>query len=209
MALLAAVVSVVSWCLLVAPSSRAADKFAAPRAPQGDRTAVTVRKDYGAGEHRHQSIQILENGKVVCQRVEFRGAIFARVVGHVTLTTVGFDSCVYLGRRAELNASSCGAIVTSGGLAKFTNRGSARCDLRVEVPGCTVHLGKGSFLELGYNNVNSATETTGLTEPIPFGGTAIGAACLSPGPSAIGEYSGYLRLAASRDGAKKPIIIIL
>jgi hypothetical protein len=206
---LAIAVSVAVWGLTAAPLSWATDKLAAPGAAKGQETTITVRPDGEAGEFGRQGIDILHNGTVTCGRLELKSAIFARVIGHITFPTVEFGSCVYLGNRARLNRSSCDVVITSGGLGKFTSRDGKRCDFRIEVPGCTVHLGKGPFLELGYHNTGSPAETTALTEPYPFGGTAVGAACLSPGPSAIGQYRGYLRLAASRNGAKKPFTVIL
>lgn len=138
-----------------------------------------------------------------------RGAIFAPVVGHVTFRTMGFDNCAYLGKRANLNTASCEIEITSGGLGILASRKGGRCDLRVEAPGCLVHLGKGPFIEVGYHNVGKPVETTGLTEPIAIGGTAIGVGCVSPGPFAIGQYRGDFRLAAARNGVEKPFVIVL
>jgi hypothetical protein len=207
--LLAVAVSAAIWGVAAVPPSWATDKLAAPGAAKGQETTITARPDSEAGEFRRQALDILENGVVTCGRFELKGAIFAPVVGHITFTTVDFGSCVYLGNRARLNTSSCDVVITSGGLGKLTSREGGSCDLRIEVPGCTVHLGNGPFLELGYHNVGSPAETTALTESVGIGGTAIGIACLSPGPSAIGRYRGYLRLTASRNGAKKPFTVIL
>ena len=201
--------AVAIWGLAAASLSSATDKLAAPDAAEGEETTITVRPDGEAGEYGRQSIELLRNGAASCGRFEARGAVFARVVGHVTFATVDFGSCAYLGNRARLNTSSCDLVITSGGLGTFTNDKVGRCDLKIEIPGCTVHLGKGPFLELGYHNVGSPAETTALTEPIPIRGTAIGAACLDPGTSAIGQYRGYLRLAGSRGGEKKPFTVIL
>jgi hypothetical protein len=202
-------VAIVLGGLTAVPLSWATDKLAAPGTVKGQETKITVRPDGEAGEYRHQSFDILDNGAVSCGRLEFTGAIFAPVVGHVTFRTVEFDSCVYLGSPARLNTSSCEVIITSGGLGTLTSREGGICNLRVEAPGCTVSLGKGPFLELGYHNFGSPSETTALTEPVGIGGTAAGAGCLSPGPSAIAEYKGYLRLGGSRNGVKKPFIVIL
>lgn len=206
---LAGAVSVAAMGLAAPPPSQATDKLAAPGAVKGQETTVTVRPDGEAGAYERQSLDILGNGTVTCGRLELQGAIFARVVGHITFTTVDLGSCVYLGNRARLNTSSCDVVITSGGLGKFTSQESGRCNLRIEVPNCIIHLGRGPFLELGYHNFGSPTETTALTEPVPIGGTAIGAACPSPGPSAIAQYRGYLRLGASRGGTRKPFIVIL
>jgi hypothetical protein len=206
---LAVAVSAAVWGLAAPPPSWAADKLTAPGAAKGQETTITVRPDGEAGKYGRQSLDILDNGTATCGRLEFKGAIFARVVGHIAFTTVEFGSCVYLGNRARLNTASCEVVITSGGLGKLRSHEHGRCDLRVEVPGCTVHLGKGPFLELGYHNVGSPKETTALTEAVAIGGTAIGAACQFPGSSAIAQYSGYLRLGASRNGAKEPFTVIL
>lgn len=206
---LAAALSVAVCGLAAAPLAWATDKLAAPGAAKGEETTVTVKPDGEAGKFERQSLDILGNGAATCAHLELKGAIFARVVGHITFTTVDFGSCVYLGNRAHLNTSSCDVVITSGGLGKLTSREGGRCDLRIEILGCTIHLGRGPFLELGYHNVGSPAETTALTEPVAIGGTAIGAACLSPGPSAIGQYRGYLRLGASRNGTQKPFTVIL
>lgn len=206
---LAVAVSVAASGLAAAPLSWATDKLAAPGAAKGQETTITVKPDDEAGKYERQGLDIFENGAVTCERLELKGAIFAPVVGHITFTTVDIGSCTYLGSRARLNTSSCNIVITSGGLGKLTSREGGSCNLRVEVPNCTVHLGKGPFLELGYHNVGSPAETAALTEPVAIGGTAIGVACLSPGPLAIGQYRGYLRLAGSRNGAKKPFIVIL
>ncbi len=207
--LLAVAMSVAVCGLAAAPLARATDKLAAPGAVKGQKTTITVRPDGEAGSFGHQRLEVLHNGSVTCRGLELKGAIFARVVGHVTFAAIDFGSCFYLGNRARLNTSSCDIVITSGGLGMLTNRENGRCDLRIEVPGCTIQLGKGPFLELGYHNVGSPFETTALTEPAAIGGTAIGIACLSSGPSAIGQYKGYLRLSASRHGRKKPFTVIL
>jgi hypothetical protein len=201
--------AVAVWTLAAIPFARASDKLSAPGAMRGEKTTVTVKPDDEAGKYRRQSLDILDNGAATCGQLELRGAIFAPVVGHITFMTVDFGSCVYLGSRARLNTSSCDVVITSAGLGKLTSSKGGKCDLRVEAPGCTVHLGKGPFLELGYHNVGSPPETTALTEPVAIGGTAIGAACLTPGPSAIGQYRGYLRLGGSRNGTKQPFTVIL
>jgi hypothetical protein len=202
--------SVAVWGLVAAPLSwGVSDKLSAPGTVKGQETTVTVKADGDAGKFRRQSLEIFRNGTATCEGFELQGAIFAPVVGHIDFTTVDFGSCIYLGRRAHLNASSCDVVVTSAGLGKLTRRNGERCDLRLEIPGCTIHFGKGPFLELGYHNEGSPAETTALTEPVPIGGIAIGPACLLPGPSAIGQYSGYLRLAGSRNGMKQPFIVIV
>ncbi len=206
---LAIAVAVAVWSLAAVPPSWAADKLSAPGAAKGQETTVTVRADAEAGELKRQSLDILHNGAVTCRRVELKGAIFERVVKHVAFTTLDFGSCVYLGRRARLNTSSCAVVITGGGLGTLTSRKGGKCDLRIEIPNCTIHLGKGPFLELGYHNVGSPAETTALTEPVGIGGTAIGIGCLLPGPSAIGQYRGYLRLTASRSGERAPFIVIV
>ena len=202
-------ISVAVWAAAFASLAHAADKLAAPGAVRGQRTTITVKADAEAGQFERQTLDILGNGEATCRGLDLTGAIFAPVIGHVTFTTVDFGFCVYLGSPARVNSSSCDVLITSGGLGKLTSRAGGKCDLRIEVPGCTVHLGKGPFLELGYHNVGSPAEVTALTEPVAFGGTAIGAACQSPGSSALARYTGYLRLIGSRDGAKTPFTVIL
>ncbi len=206
---LAAAVLVAIWSLAPPPCAQATDKLAAPGAVKGQETTVTVRPDGEAGEFERQGLEILNNGTVTCGEVELTGTIFARVIGHVTFKAVHFGACVYLGQPARLNTSSCDVVITSGGLGKFTNRENAKCNVRVEILNCIIHLGKGPFLELGYHNVGSPSVTTAVTEPRGIGGFARGVGCLSPGPDAIAQYRGYLNFSASRNGAKKPFTVIL
>lgn len=204
----AAVVSV-AMALAVAPLSLASDKLKAPGTVKGQRTTIMVLPDAETDEYKYQRLEILDNGEVTCRNLRLKGAISAPVVGHVRFGTVAFDSCVYLGQRARLNTSSCEIVITSGGLGTFTSHKGKKCNVRVEVPGCTVYLGKGPFLELGYRSYGSPRETTALTAPVPIGGTAIGSGCLTPGPHAIAQYKGYLRFQGWRNGVQKPFIVIL
>ena len=76
------------------------------------------------------------------------------------------------------------------------------------MPGCTVHLGQGAFSRSATAiSVLPPNHSPDRTDRL--GGTAIGAGCLTPGPWAIAEYGGYLRLAGTRDGAQKPFTVIL
>jgi hypothetical protein len=202
-------VSIAGWGLLTASRSQASDKFVVSEATAGQETAIAVRRDVQAGESGRQSLDILYNGTATCGSFDLEGTVHARVVRHLIFTAVHFGSCVYLGSPARFNTSSCGFLITGSGMGSLTSQGSGRCDLRVEIPGCTVHLGKGLFFKLGYHVIGTPDILEARTESVPTGGIAIGAACLSPGPSAIGQYTGYLLISASRDGVKRPLIVIL
>lgn len=206
LALAVAIWALAAWA--AAPPASATDKMAAPGAVRGERTTIVVRPDAEAAKLGLQQLEILENGSASCRRLRLRGAIAAPVVGHVTFPDVAIGSCLYLGMPARLNTSSCEVVITSGGLGKFASRGG-RCHVRLEAPGCTVHLGKGPFLQLGYHNEGAPSEITALTEPIAIGATAVGAICPVPGPAKYVQYRGYLRLGATRDGERKPFRVTL
>jgi hypothetical protein len=190
-------------CCAVVPVARATDKFRARGAAEGQRTAITAKSE------GPQSLDILYNGIVSCGGFRFHGAIVGSVVGRVKFTSGEYGSCVYLGSRARMNVSSCEIVIYSGGRQKFIDRGGERCDVRVEGFACTVHLGDGDMLGIGWGNTGSPAEITGRSEPIGIGATAVGVGCPSPGPSAIGQYSGSLLLGGSRGGIARPFKIIL
>lgn len=194
----------------MAPSAGAiGDRMRAPGAVEGERTRVFVRPDATAGQFSEQRFDVVGNGSLACDEVGLRGAIFAPIVGHVTFRRVAFGACSYLGMEARLNTTSCQVEITSGGLGRFMDARSGSCNVRIEAPGCTIHLGKGPFLELGYHNEGSPHEITALTEPVAILATATGPICPSPGAKAIVQYHGYLKIGASRDGGRVPFTVIL
>lgn len=186
-----------------------ADRLNAPGSRKGETTEITVRADPEAGDFAQQRIDILENGTVTCDGLELRGRLTQPIVKEVTLTDLDFGACIYIGMSARVNASSCHIIISGAGLGRLVSHGDTRCNLRIETPGCTIHLGKGPFLHLGYHNFRSPREVTALTEPLPIGGVAIGLLCFSTGPFAIGQYKGYLRMGGIRSGEKVPFRVIL
>jgi hypothetical protein len=202
-------VAAVAWAATASTSWALDDKMKAPGAVKGEETSVFVKPDAAAGELGRQGFEILGNDSLACDRVDLRGAIFAPIVGRVTFRSVEFGDCTYLGMDARLNTTSCEVPITSGGLGRFMDAGTGTCSVKIEAPGCTIHLGKGPFLELGYHNEGAPIEITALTEPIPIGGTAVGPVCPSPGPDAIAQYHGYLRFGASRDGEQEHFTVIL
>jgi hypothetical protein len=88
--------------------------------------------------------------------------------------------------------------------------------LRIEGRGCTIHLGRGAFVGLGYHTVgvvenkpHPPAKVTAISEPSAIGGRAVGVGCLHPGPDAIAAYSGHLLFSGSRGGVAVPFKVIL
>lgn len=205
-----AVAAIAVACAAMAPSAEAiGDRMRAPDAVPGEETQVFVKPDATAGQFSEQRFDVFGNGSLVCDEVDLRGAIFAPIVGHVPFRSVRFGACSYLGMNARLNTASCEVEITSGGLGRFMDAKSGSCNVRIEAPGCTIHLGKGPFIELGYHNEGNPREITALTEPDPIVAKATGALCPSPGPEAIVQYHGYLKIGGARDGKRVPFTVII
>jgi len=196
--------------LATTTGASAADRFFMPGVETGEKTTIMARPDGEAGAFAHQKIEILNNSTLACEDPELSGAMRGRVVKQLDFTKLDFGACTYMSMPARLNTSSCAAVIYGVGLGRLTSRGSGRCDLRIEAPGCVIHLGRGLFVRVGFHNFGAGhDEITVLTEPIPIGGTARGTLCLTPGPLAIGTYSGYLRFSASRGGERTKLNVIL
>jgi hypothetical protein len=206
-AILVAVTALVGGLATVAVA--AADEFTAPGARVGEATTVTATADPEAGEFAHPRVDVSGNGAIACGGLTLRGSVSHPVLKLVEFSSIDLSPCTYLGMPARVSASSCALVVTGEGRGKLVSTGAGDCSLRLGVPGCTVSLGPGLLLSLGFHNTGSPREITALTESVGLQAAVVGAGCPTPGGDGFAEFEGYLLLQGARHGERAPFTVII